>query len=82
MADVVSLSDRLIRTEIKIDNLDTGISELKTLVIQTNEQNEEKYASKATENIVYGMVGVILFTVLVSLLATVILNKKPWTTNS
>jgi hypothetical protein len=28
------------------------------------------------------MVGVILFTVLVSLLATVILNKKPWTTNS
>jgi hypothetical protein len=77
MADVVSLSDRLIRTEIKIDNLDTGISELKTLVIQTNEQNEEKYASKATENIVYGMVGVILFTVLVSLLATVILNKKP-----
>lgn len=82
MAETLTLSDRLIRTEIKIDNIDASISEIKGLVIQNAKDNEVKYASKATENIVYWMVGVILFTVLVSLLATVIFNKSKWTTNS
>lgn len=71
-----TISDRLIRTEIKIDNLDVGISEVKAIVIQNNKDNETKYASKITENIVYGMVGIILFTVFASLLATVIFNKN------
>jgi hypothetical protein len=53
MAEAVTLSDRLIRTEIKIDNLDIGISELKALVVHTNEENDLKYASKITENIVF-----------------------------
>lgn len=53
MAETLTLSDRLIRTEIKIDNIDASISEIKGLVIQNAKDNEVKYASKATENIVY-----------------------------
>lgn len=65
----------MIKLETQLDNINTNLTELKTIVIQNNYEAETKYASKQVENIVYWMVGIILLAFIWSLV-TIAFKKK------
>ncbi len=75
MAEVISLSERMVKLETQLDNINTNLTELKTIVVQNNSDAEDKYASKQVENIVYWMVGIILLAFIGSLV-TIAFKKK------
>ena len=78
-----TVGERMARLETNIDYIKSGIDDLnnkltKHIADEANDvacirkESDEKYANKTVERIVYGMVGIILVTVLGAILYLII----------
>lgn len=76
MAEAVTLSERMVRLETQLDWISKWQEELKALVVQSNKDNDMKYASKTTESIVYAEVWIILTAFVLALVALIFKKKQ------
>lgn len=75
-AEIATLKEAQKNMAEKIDDLKVlvtaGFSDIKNEFTKYRDEADHKYASKLTEKIVYGLVGVILLSVAGSLIALII----------
>lgn len=75
-AEIATLKEAQKNMAEKIDDLKqvvtAGFSDIKEEFMKFREEADKKYASKLTETIVYGLVGIILVAVVTALIALVI----------